>query len=131
MAAWKQAARIWGRIFMEKQRAIGSIMVWLHAVTPPRRALSDLSFGSVLDGGNLVGDHLFGGNLVRQPAFVQLRQDNAAAYRVVGGLEGSDRLMAAGLFIGVYPGLTTPMLDYVIQVIHEFCRMQKKGSQAL
>lgn len=74
---------------------------------------------------------LFGGNLVRQPAFVQLRQDNAAAYRVVGGLEGSDRLMAAGLFIGVYPGLTTPMLDYVIQVIHEFCRMQKKGSQAL
>jgi hypothetical protein len=65
---------------------------------------------------------LFGGNLVRQPAFVQLRHDNAAAFRVVGDLKGADRLMNSALFVGVYPGLTPAMLDYVIETIGTYCR---------
>jgi CDP-4-dehydro-6-deoxyglucose reductase, E1 len=65
---------------------------------------------------------LFGGNLVRQPAFVQLRKDNPAAFRVAGELKGADRLMQSALFVGVYPGLTDAMLDYVIEVIGAYCR---------
>lgn len=65
---------------------------------------------------------LFGGNLVRQPAFVQLRRDNPGAFRVAGKLNGADRIMNAALFVGVYPGLTPAMLDYVIEVIGDFCR---------
>jgi CDP-4-dehydro-6-deoxyglucose reductase, E1 len=65
---------------------------------------------------------LFGGNLVRQPAFVQLRRDNPGAFRVAGELPGADRLMQSALFVGVYPGLTGAMLDYVIEVIGDFCR---------
>jgi CDP-6-deoxy-D-xylo-4-hexulose-3-dehydrase len=65
---------------------------------------------------------LFGGNLVRQPAFVQLRKDNPAAFRVVGDLPGADRIMNQSIFIGTYPGLTPPMLDYMVQTITEFVK---------
>ncbi|RIK83991.1 MAG: lipopolysaccharide biosynthesis protein RfbH [Planctomycetota bacterium] len=65
---------------------------------------------------------LFGGNLLRQPAFVELRKDRPDAVRTVGDMAGADAIMNATLFIGVYPGLTQPMLDYVIQTIREFVR---------
>jgi CDP-6-deoxy-D-xylo-4-hexulose-3-dehydrase len=71
---------------------------------------------------------LFGGNLVRQPAFVQLLRDNPKAFRVSGSLLGADRLMHSALFIGVYPGLTASMLDYVIASIGEFCRKTARAT---
>jgi len=74
-----------------------------------------------LDARKIGNRRLFGGNLMRQPAFVQLRKDNPKALRVVGNLEGADRLMRSALFVGVYPGLTPEMLDYVIAVIGDFC----------
>ena len=43
---------------------------------------------------------LFGGNLVRQPAFAQLRRDQPGAFRVVGDLSGSDQIMNDTLFLG-------------------------------
>jgi CDP-6-deoxy-D-xylo-4-hexulose-3-dehydrase len=67
---------------------------------------------------------LFGGNLLRQPAFVQLRKDNPGAVRVVGEVSGADRIMNESIFIGVYPGLTHAMLDYIIETTRAFC--QKK-----
>jgi CDP-4-dehydro-6-deoxyglucose reductase, E1 len=56
---------------------------------------------------------LFGGNLVRQPAYADLN------YRVVGDLRASDRVMNQAFWIGVYPGLTPAMLDYVLETINE------------
>lgn len=73
-----------------------------------------------LDEKKIGNRRLFGGNLVRQPAFVQLRRDQPGAFRTIGDLPGADRLMKSALFVGVYPGLTDPMLDYVIGVIREF-----------
>lgn len=63
---------------------------------------------------------LFGGNLLRQPAFVQLKKDQPEAFRVVGDLTGADALMNEALFLGTYPGLTREMLDYEIEVIREW-----------
>jgi CDP-6-deoxy-D-xylo-4-hexulose-3-dehydrase len=63
---------------------------------------------------------LFGGNLVRQPAFVQLKRDNPQAFRIVGELKGADHIMRQTLFLGTYPGLTPEMLAYEIQVIRDF-----------
>lgn len=63
---------------------------------------------------------LFGGNLMRQPAFVQLRKDNPAAVRAIGDLAGADEIMNRTVFIGTYPGLTRPMLDYMIESIREY-----------
>ena len=63
---------------------------------------------------------LFGGNLLRQPAFVQLRQERPEALRVVGDLVGADAIMDRALFIGTYPGLTSAMLEYVLASIRAF-----------
>jgi len=60
---------------------------------------------------------LFGGNLVRQPAY----QD--VTYRVVGDLANSDRVMHGAFWIGVHPGLTEEMLAYMLESIGEFCRV--------
>jgi CDP-6-deoxy-D-xylo-4-hexulose-3-dehydrase len=57
---------------------------------------------------------LFGGNLLRQPAF----QD--VACRVVGTLDNTDKIMTDSFFIGVYPGLTEAMLAYVEEVFADF-----------
>jgi CDP-6-deoxy-D-xylo-4-hexulose-3-dehydrase len=64
---------------------------------------------------------LFGGNLVRQPAFVQLRQEQPQTFRVIGALSGSDEIMDDTLFLGTYPGLTTEMLEAEVAVICAFC----------
>lgn len=65
---------------------------------------------------------LFGGNLVRQPAFVQLRADNPEAIRCIGDLAGADAIMERTLFVGVYPGLTSAMLEYIVETITSFAR---------
>ena len=65
---------------------------------------------------------LFGGNLLRQPAFVQLRQDQPEALRVMGEMEGSDEIMNSALFLGTYPGLTTSMIQAEISVISQLAR---------
>jgi CDP-6-deoxy-D-xylo-4-hexulose-3-dehydrase len=55
---------------------------------------------------------LFGGNLTRQPAYKDIR------YRKIGALENSDLVMNQLFWIGVFPGLTQPMLDYMIEALH-------------
>jgi CDP-6-deoxy-D-xylo-4-hexulose-3-dehydrase len=71
----------------------------------------------------LIGNRmLFGGNLLRQPAFVQLYNDNAAALRVVGEMAGSDEIMTNTLFLGTYPGLTSHMLCTEVYAISAFIR---------
>jgi len=55
---------------------------------------------------------LFGGNLLRQPAFQRLEA------RTVGSLANSDFVMNQVFWIGVYPGLTPAMLSYVVDVFH-------------
>lgn len=67
---------------------------------------------------------LFGGNLLRQPAFVQLRRDRPEAIRVIGDMAGADEIMERTLFVGVYPGLTREMLDYMIETIREFALVE-------
>lgn len=68
-----------------------------------------------------IGNRMFfGGNLLRQPVFVQLAKDRPTAFRVVGDLTGADEIMHRALFLGTYPGLTPAMLDYELEVIHAF-----------
>ncbi|MDE1171699.1 MAG: lipopolysaccharide biosynthesis protein RfbH [Verrucomicrobium sp.] len=65
---------------------------------------------------------LFGGNLLRQPAFVQLRKDRPEAFRVVGEMTGADEIMRSALFLGTYPGLSEAMLDYEIETVRAFVK---------
>lgn len=59
---------------------------------------------------------LFGGNLIRQPAYLGHK------YRIVGDLRRADEVMRRVFWIGVYPGLTQPMLEYVCDVLTQSCR---------
>jgi CDP-6-deoxy-D-xylo-4-hexulose-3-dehydrase len=88
----------------------------------PSAPFSRIEFVRALEAKKIGNRTLFGGNLVRQPAFVQLRKDNPSAFRVVGGLAGADRIMNEAVFIGTYPGLTRPMLDYMVETIAGFVR---------
>jgi CDP-6-deoxy-D-xylo-4-hexulose-3-dehydrase len=64
---------------------------------------------------------LFGGNLTRQPAY------RDCAYRVSGSLERTDFVMERVFWIGVYPGITDAMLDYVIAAFHGIARNARAG----
>ena len=56
---------------------------------------------------------LFGGNLLKQPAFANTPR------RVQGELKNTNQVMADTFWLGVWPGLTLQMLDYVIEMIHD------------
>ncbi len=57
---------------------------------------------------------LFAGNITKQPAYKNVD------FRVVGDLTNTDIVMTRSFWIGVYPGITTEMLDYVISSISDF-----------
>ena len=63
---------------------------------------------------------LFGGNLLRQPVFVELAKVRPQAMRVVGPMSGADRLMNEAIFLGTFPGLTYEQISRMVAVIHEF-----------
>lgn len=58
---------------------------------------------------------LFGGNLIKHPCFDTIR--GTGAYRVVGDLENTEFIMHNAFWVGVYPGMTDDMVDYMAQVI--------------
>jgi len=70
---------------------------------------------------------LFGGNLVRQPAFVRLRAEDSSSMRISGKLPSADRIMNQTFFLGTYPGLTSDQINYMVKTICEFV----DGSQSL
>ncbi len=60
---------------------------------------------------------LFSGNIVRHPCFDSIRGTDA--YRVVGDLNGSDYIVNNTFWVGVYPGMTDEMIDYMAKIIKE------------
>ena len=61
---------------------------------------------------------LFAGNLIKHPCFDELR-NRKEGYRIVGTLKNTDRIMKDTFWVGVYPGMTEEMIDYMIKVIKE------------
>jgi CDP-6-deoxy-D-xylo-4-hexulose-3-dehydrase len=57
---------------------------------------------------------LFAGNLLKQPAYKNIE------HRTIGDLQNTNTVMSNTFWLGVYPGLTTEMLEYVSDVVHEF-----------
>ena len=64
--------------------------------------------------------NLFAGNLIKHPAFDEMRK-SGEGYRVVCELKNTDFIMNNGFWIGVYPGMTPEMLKWMITSIREFC----------
>ena len=67
---------------------------------------------------------LFGGNLTRQPAY------RGVKFRVVGDLKNTNFAMRNAFWLGVYPGLSEPMLEHVVKVCTAFVRASKAAHAA-
>lgn len=64
---------------------------------------------------------LFGGNLIRQPAY------RNRPYRVVAALTNTDRILNNTFWVGVYPGLNEAMLSFIVDSIHHFVAQALQG----
>ena len=58
---------------------------------------------------------LFSGSLIKHPCFDQIR--GTEAYRVVGDLDNTEFIMNNTFWVGVYPGMTDEMIDYMAECI--------------
>ena len=90
----------------------------------PDAPFSRTELAQELDRHQIGNRMLFGGNLLRQPAFVQLRKDQPEALRVIGEMEGSDEIMNTALFLGTYPGLTKEMLAKECSILNSYCKVK-------
>ncbi len=61
---------------------------------------------------------LFAGNLIKHPCFDEMRA-TGRGFRVVGELTNTDRIMSDTFWVGVYPGMTDDMIDYMAKIIQE------------
>lgn len=64
---------------------------------------------------------LFSGNIIKHPCFDQMRK-TGEGYRVVGELTNTDLIMNNSFWVGVYPGMTDEMIDYMAKIIKEAVR---------
>jgi len=92
---------------------------FLISVRPDRGATRD-EVTKYLEDHNIQTRLLFSGNICRHPCFDQLRGTDA--YRVVGDLSVSDYVMDSSFWVGVYPGMTDEMIDYMGESILEAIR---------
>lgn len=64
---------------------------------------------------------LFSGNLIKHPCFDEMRR-SGEGYRVIGDLKNTDTIMTRTFWVGVYPGMTDEMIDYMARTIIEAVR---------
>lgn len=83
-----------------------------------REGIDRRSIVQQLEAANIETRLVFGGNILRQPGF------RSIDHRVHGTLENSDAIMRNTFFVGVYPGLTPQMIDYVIEVLNGIVRAE-------
>lgn len=64
---------------------------------------------------------LFAGNLIKHPCFDEMRV-TGKGYRIVGELTNTNRIMNNTFWVGVYPGMTDEMIDYMAKTIKDAVR---------
>lgn len=113
---WTEGFKKWEDKFILPVATEGSSPAWFAF---PVTVKGDAGFTrteltNFLDSQLVETRNLFGGNLLRQPAYLDIN------HRVVGELENTDLIMNNTFFLGTYPGLEEEMIKYVIDKIAEF-----------
>lgn len=79
-----------------------------------------------LENHNIQTRLLFSGNLIKHPCFDSIRDTDA--YRVSGQLTNTDYVMNNSFWVGVYPGMTDEMIDYMAKTIVDALKKESRGS---
>ncbi|MCM1408556.1 MAG: lipopolysaccharide biosynthesis protein RfbH [Treponema brennaborense] len=90
---------------------------WFGFLITCRENVDRFELVKKIEAENIQTRALFAGNLTRHPCFDQIRGTDA--YRVVGDLSVTDRIMKDTFWVGVYPGMTDAMVDRMASVIKE------------
>lgn len=90
----------------------------------PERGLDRGRIVRYIEAHNIQTRLLFSGNLIKHPCFDQMRDGDS--YRVCGTLENTDFIMNNTFWVGVYPGMTDEMIDYMAKTIIEAVSEGKK-----
>jgi CDP-6-deoxy-D-xylo-4-hexulose-3-dehydrase len=115
-ARWTEGFRRWEDLFVLPRALPGSDPAWFaYPVTVregapfTRTELTDYLSAHLIETRNL-----FGGNLLRQPAYAGIER------RVAGSLATTDRAMHGTFFLGTYPGITEEKISYALDTIGRF-----------
>lgn len=98
--------------------APGSSPSWFGFLMTVKEGVDREKVVRYIEGKGVQTRMLFSGNLTKHPCFDQMRQ-SGEGYRVAGTLENTDRIMRDTFWVGVYPGMTDEMIDYMAQTILE------------
>ena len=122
----------WQDRLLLPQPAENSVPSWFGflVTVKPGSGLSRNEVTRFLEGHNIQTRLLFSGNIIKHPCFDQMRAaqegyrivgglDVTDAYRVAGTLEVTDFIMGNTFWVGVYPGMTDAMIDYMAGMIIE------------
>ena len=95
-----------------------SIPSWFGFLITCREGVDRNQVVRYVEGKGVQTRMLFAGNLTRHPCFDGMRS-SGEGYRVVGSLSNTDRIMSDTFWVGVYPGMTDEMIDYMAKTIRE------------
>ena len=87
---------------------------WFGFPITLRDNVDKIKFVSWLEDVNIETRQVFGGNILNQPGFRDIK------YRISGDLTGTDTIMNNTIFFGVYPGLSNNMIEFVLDRINQF-----------
>jgi CDP-6-deoxy-D-xylo-4-hexulose-3-dehydrase len=123
--AWDLGFRRWPDTFILPEATPDSDPAWFaYPVTVQKAApFSRTDLTDYLDRHLVETRNLFGGNLLRQPAYAAIQ------HRLAENLTNTDIIMERTFFLGTYPGLTGEMIDYALGVIDAFIASKRQGDQ--
>lgn len=97
---------------------INSEPSWFGFLITCRRGVERNSIVQYVEKHGIQTRMLFAGNLIKHPCFDDMRQ-SGQGYRIAGELTNTDRIMNDTFWVGVYPGMTDEMIDYMARIIRE------------
>jgi CDP-6-deoxy-D-xylo-4-hexulose-3-dehydrase len=96
----------------------GSIPSWFGFLLTCKEGVKRTKVVAHIEASGVQTRMLFAGNLIKHPCFDEMRA-SGKGYRVVGNLANTDRIMNDTFWVGVYPGMTDEMIDYMAKTIIE------------
>ena len=121
---WTEGFKKWEEYFILPEATEGGDPAWFaYPLTVKENApFSRTELTTYLASQKVETRNLFGGNLLRQPAYLNIEHRVAE-----GGLKNTDFIMNNTFFLGTYPGLTLEKIEYVLGVVEKFITDKRKG----